>query len=66
MAVSGVAMLNGLVMVSMIQNVMDEGTPLKEAIERSALIRLRPVLMTALVASVGFIMSAGGRARSGS
>ena len=54
-AVSGVAMLNGLVMVSMIQNVMDEGTPLKEAIERSALIRLRPVLMTALVASVGFI-----------
>ena len=54
-AVSGVAMLAGLVMVSMIQSLMDEGTPLREAIERSALIRLRPVLMTALVASVGFI-----------
>jgi len=54
-AVSGVAMLNGLVMVSMIQNLVDDGTPLRDAIERSALVRLRPVLMTALVASVGFI-----------
>ena len=54
-AVSGVAMLAGLVMVSMIQNLVDKGTPLIEAIERSAIIRLRPVLMTALVASVGFI-----------
>ncbi|MGI9014412.1 MAG: efflux RND transporter permease subunit [Phycisphaerales bacterium] len=54
-AVSGVAMLNGLVMVSMIQNLMDDGIPRHEAIERSALVRLRPVLMTALVASVGFI-----------
>ena len=54
-AVSGVAMLNGLVMVSMIQNLRTEGKPLIEAIERSALVRLRPVLMTALVASVGFI-----------
>jgi len=54
-AVSGVAMLNGLVMVSMIQNLREEGVPMKAAIERSALVRLRPVLMTALVASVGFI-----------
>jgi len=54
-AVSGVAMLNGLVMVSTIQTLMDEGRPLHEAIQRSALMRLRPVLMTALVAGVGFI-----------
>lgn len=54
-AVSGVAMLNGLVMVSMIQNLVDEGVGLRQAIERSALTRLRPVLMTALVAGVGFI-----------
>ncbi len=54
-AVSGVAMLNGLVMVSTIQNLMNDGVPLHEAIRRSALTRLRPVLMTALVASVGFI-----------
>ncbi len=54
-AVSGVAMLNGLVMVSTIHNLIGEGTPLKQAIERSALMRLRPVLMTAMVASVGFI-----------
>ena len=54
-AVSGVAMLNGLVMVSMIQTLVDEGIPARDAIERSALVRLRPVLMTALVASVGFI-----------
>ncbi|MBT8486201.1 MAG: efflux RND transporter permease subunit [Phycisphaerales bacterium] len=54
-AVSGVAMLNGLVMVSMIQALRNEGTPLHDAIERSALVRLRPVLMTALVASFGFI-----------
>jgi cobalt-zinc-cadmium resistance protein CzcA len=54
-AVSGVAMLNGLVMVSTIRALMDAGTPRNEAIERSALVRLRPVLMTALVASVGFI-----------
>ncbi len=54
-AVSGVAMLNGLVMVSMIQNLVDEGVGLRSAIERSALTRLRPVLMTALVAGVGFI-----------
>jgi len=54
-AVSGVAILAGLVMVSMIRTLLDEGVPPEEAIERSALVRLRPVLMTAMVASVGFI-----------
>ena len=54
-AVSGVAMLNGLVMISTIRQMLDEGTPLPEAIERSALMRLRPVLMTALVAGLGFV-----------
>ncbi|MFG0330108.1 MAG: efflux RND transporter permease subunit [Phycisphaerales bacterium] len=56
-AVSGVAMLNGLVMVSMIQSLMQGDAKMSraDAIERSALVRLRPVLMTALVASVGFI-----------
>ena len=54
-AVSGVAMLNGLVLVSTIKQLRGEGTPLFEAIERSALLRLRPVLMTALVAGLGFV-----------
>jgi cobalt-zinc-cadmium resistance protein CzcA len=54
-AVSGVAMLNGLVLVSTIRRMREEGIPLREAIESSALMRLRPVLMTALVASLGFI-----------
>jgi cobalt-zinc-cadmium resistance protein CzcA len=54
-AVSGVAMLNGLVLASTIENMRQEGVPLHRAIEESALLRLRPVLMTALVASLGFI-----------
>jgi len=54
-AVSGVSMLNGLVLVSTIRQQRDAGTPLFEAIERSALLRLRPVLMTALVAGLGFV-----------
>ena len=54
-AVCGVAMLNGLVMVSTIQSLRAEGLGLDEAVRRSALTRLRPVLMTALVASVGFV-----------
>ncbi len=55
-AVSGVAMLNGLVMVSTIRRLVDEqGAPLLEAIEKSALMRLRPILITALVAGLGFI-----------
>jgi len=54
-AVSGVAMLNGLVLVSTIKHLVRQGRPLGEAIEESALTRLRPVLMTALVASLGFV-----------
>lgn len=54
-ALSGVAVLNGLVMVSCINQLRAEGVALKDAIERGALLRLRPVLMTALVASLGFV-----------
>jgi cobalt-zinc-cadmium resistance protein CzcA len=54
-AVSGVAMLNGLVLVSTIRLLMVTSSSLQEAIERSALLRLRPVLMTALVAGLGFV-----------
>ena len=54
-AVSGVSMLNGLIMVSTIRQLLSAGAPLHDAIERSALLRLRPVLMTALVASLGFV-----------
>jgi heavy metal efflux system protein len=54
-ALSGVAVLNGLVMVTFINQLRREGVPLDEAIKRGSLTRLRPVLMTALVASLGFI-----------
>jgi cobalt-zinc-cadmium resistance protein CzcA len=54
-AVSGVAMLAGLVMVSTMQRLLKEGQGLDEAIETSALMRLRPVLMTTLVAALGFV-----------
>jgi cobalt-zinc-cadmium resistance protein CzcA len=54
-ALSGVAVLNGLVMISYIRSLREEGMPLDEAIRDGALTRLRPVLMTALVASLGFI-----------
>ncbi|MBE2261911.1 MAG: CusA/CzcA family heavy metal efflux RND transporter [Burkholderiaceae bacterium] len=54
-ALSGVAVLNGLVMISYIRSLREDGTPLDEAIREGALTRLRPVLMTALVASLGFI-----------
>jgi len=54
-ALSGVAVLNGVVMVSFIRNLIAEGRPLDEAIREGALTRLRPVLMTALVASLGFV-----------
>lgn len=54
-ALSGVAVLNGLVMVSFIRRLLDQGTPLHEAIVNGAQTRLRPVLMTALVASLGFV-----------
>jgi cobalt-zinc-cadmium resistance protein CzcA len=54
-ALSGVAVLNGVVMVSFIRGLIEEGKPIPEAIREGALTRLRPVLMTALVASLGFV-----------
>jgi cobalt-zinc-cadmium resistance protein CzcA len=54
-ALSGVAVLNGLVMLTFIRQLVDEGVPRHEAICRGALTRLRPVVMTALVASLGFV-----------
>ena len=54
-ALSGVAVLNGLVMLGFIRNLRDEGRSLEDAIREGALTRLRPVLMTALVASLGFV-----------
>ncbi|MFT3799935.1 MAG: CusA/CzcA family heavy metal efflux RND transporter [Burkholderiaceae bacterium] len=54
-ALSGVAVLNGLVMISFIQHLRDTGLPITDAIRDGALTRLRPVLMTALVASLGFV-----------
>jgi cobalt-zinc-cadmium resistance protein CzcA len=54
-ALSGVAVLNGLVMISFIRNLRDEGRTLGDAVHEGAVTRLRPVLMTALVASLGFV-----------
>ncbi|NQY88731.1 MAG: CusA/CzcA family heavy metal efflux RND transporter [Colwellia sp.] len=54
-ALSGIAILNGLVMVSFIRELIKEKLGLEEAIIKGALTRLRPVLTTALVASLGFI-----------
>jgi heavy metal efflux system protein len=54
-ALSGVAVLNGLVMLTFIRQLVDEGVPQHEAIFQGALTRLRPVVMTALVASLGFV-----------
>jgi len=54
-ALSGIAILNGLVMVSFIRDLRRDGLNLDSAIIKGALIRLRPVITTALVASLGFI-----------
>ncbi|MEC9290818.1 MAG: CusA/CzcA family heavy metal efflux RND transporter [Pseudomonadota bacterium] len=54
-ALSGVAVLNGVVMVSFIKDLYLSGKPLQDAIREGARTRLRPVLMTALVASLGFV-----------
>jgi len=54
-ALSGVAVLNGLVMVSFINQLRSEGLARDAAIVRGCLVRLRPVLMTAMVASLGFV-----------
>lgn len=54
-ALSGVAVLNGLVMISFIKELRKEGKSLEQSIIQGALTRLRPVLMTALVAALGFV-----------
>lgn len=54
-ALSGVAVLNGLVMISFIRSLRQDGMGIDPAIEAGALTRLRPILVTALVASLGFI-----------
>jgi cobalt-zinc-cadmium resistance protein CzcA len=54
-ALFGVAVLNGVVMVSYINHLREEGRSVADAVKVGAEIRLRPVLMTALVASLGFI-----------
>lgn len=54
-ALSGVAVLNGLVMLSFIRRLREQGSALEDAIQLGSLTRLRPVLMTALVASLGFL-----------
>ncbi|TXN83156.1 CusA/CzcA family heavy metal efflux RND transporter [Methylobacterium sp. WL8] len=54
-ALSGVAVLNGLVMLTYIKQLIAEGRPRREAILEGAMTRLRPVAMTALVASLGFV-----------
>jgi cobalt-zinc-cadmium resistance protein CzcA len=54
-ALSGVAILNGLVLVTFIRQRLESGVPLLQSIRDGCLIRLRPVLMTALVAAAGFI-----------
>jgi len=54
-ALSGVAVLNGLVMISFIQRQRADGMALDEAIHEGSVSRLRPVLMTAMVAALGFV-----------
>ena len=54
-ALSGVAVLNGLVMVTFIRQLRVQGLPLDDAVLEGSLIRLRPVIMTALVAALGFV-----------
>lgn len=54
-ALCGVAVLNGLVMISYIRSLREQGMGLEQAVTEGALTRLRPVLMTALVASLGFV-----------
>lgn len=54
-ALSGVAVLNGLVIITFIEKLRREGRTLVDAVREGALTRLRPVLMTALVASLGFV-----------
>jgi cobalt-zinc-cadmium resistance protein CzcA len=54
-ALSGVAVLNGVMMVSYFNELRERGRTVRDAVMEGALTRLRPVLMTALVASLGFL-----------
>jgi AcrB/AcrD/AcrF family protein len=54
-ALSGVAVLNGLVMLSQIRKLVADGVGSRAAISQGALTRFRPVIMAALVASLGFV-----------
>jgi cobalt-zinc-cadmium resistance protein CzcA len=54
-ALSGIAVLNGLVMISFIRNLRKEGHALDDAIQTGAITRLRPILMTALTTAIGFV-----------
>jgi cobalt-zinc-cadmium resistance protein CzcA len=54
-ALSGVAVLNGLVIITFIEKLRSQGVAITDAVRQGAVTRLRPVLMTALVASLGFI-----------
>jgi len=54
-ALSGVAVLNGLVIITFIQGLRNQGRTVADAVREGAMKRLRPVLMTALVASLGFV-----------
>jgi cobalt-zinc-cadmium resistance protein CzcA len=54
-ALSGVAVLNGVMMISFFNQLREEGKSVREAVVEGALTRLRPVLMTALVAALGFV-----------
>ncbi len=54
-ALSGIAVLNGLVLVSTIKRYRSEGLKISDAVRESAITRLRPVFMTALVAALGFV-----------
>jgi cobalt-zinc-cadmium resistance protein CzcA len=54
-ALSGVAVLNGLMLISFINQLRASGSTVRDAVMEGAVTRLRPVLMTALVASLGFV-----------
>lgn len=54
-ALSGVAVLDGIVMVSFIKHLLEEGKTIDEAVKEGALVRFRPVLMTSLVAALGLL-----------
>src|SRR5262249_44820163 len=54
-ALSGVAVLDAMILVSYVRHLRARGMPLEQAVEDAAVTRLRPVLMTALVAGLGFL-----------